>query len=328
MNKKIMVFGDTNVDLIVPYGGMLTRLNAIKEGDHSAQDTPVPKAYFLQGGGGGNVAAILGALGGKPYFLTRVGNDSFGDYCVGELEACGVDMSRASRDFPTKTFLLAVLDQKGEKVMMQTDAPGVAVPSFGTEDFKAEYLEDIALLHLTGTEFAIRPDELESTIEYAKLAKEKGVTVSLDLNLRPESSPMTAEKKVLIEELMGYCDIIFGSVTDEFMILTEETDALKAASHYAASNNIVVAREGGDPVILISKGEVSYHNTINLGPILSTVGAGDSFTAGFLTDYLEHGDAVRAVKAGNAVAGYAITHAATHVVPKPERIEELIAMQN
>ena len=79
--------------------------------------------------------------------------------------------------------------------------------------------------------------------------------------------------------------------------------------------------------MLVANGELTLHPPIDLGRIISTVGAGDSFTAGFLVEYLESRDPVAATKAGNAVAGHYITHQGPEAVPTGGRLRELIDMQ-
>ena len=325
--RTVLVIGETSVDVIVPYGRMKKRIEAIKAGDLAESNENVPQVQFLLGGGGSNVASIFAKLGAETRYLTHLGNCNLSRFLANELIASGVNMDYAIRDEVAQPFLLAVIDESGEKTMLQTLAPGSARVPFTETELRPELLDGVDALHITGTELVLHPEEAPLMASFAKLARSRGILVSFDLNLRPETLKVDDERRTRLAEVISAADIILGSKTDEFCILANEKNTVDAMAKFATPSNIVVGREGAEPVLLIDRELLSIHRTLDLGPVINTTGAGDSFSAGFVLEYLETLNAQLAVFAGNAVAGVMITSVEHHTVPSPELLEELINRQ-
>lgn len=65
------------------------------------------------------------------------------------------------------------------------------------------------------------------------------------------------------------------------------------------ATNVLISR-GGDGALLVSETGEVYRVNVPKGQVVNSVGAGDSMLAGFLSDYLQHGDFASALKMGTA----------------------------
>jgi 2-dehydro-3-deoxygluconokinase len=179
----------------------------------------------------------------------------------------------------------------------------------GEVDWK-KVLSRAKLLHVSGITPALSPSAAETTAVAMKAAKEAGCLVSYDLNYRKKLwSP--AEAKGCQEPLMKLVDIlttteedtgvVFGIREDTYQKVAEslaKTFGLKAVA-ITLREDISVWKNNWT-AIAYADGKIYSDRTYTV-EIVDRVGAGDSFTAGFIYGYLT-GDAQKGVKYGNALA--------------------------
>ncbi len=167
---KVVVIGDLLYDL-------LARL----EGDIALGTDTFTRIRASGGGSGANAAAWLATSGVETHFVGRVGDDVFGEYLEAELNAAGV-AAHLARDPSLATGKVFVLvDSAGERTMI-TDR-GAAL-GLSPEDIPVSLLSG-GHLHLVGYTFS-GGSRRETAIEAFRLARESGMTVSVD----PSAVPM------------------------------------------------------------------------------------------------------------------------------------------
>ena len=166
------------------------------------------------------------------------------------------------------------------------------------------------LLHVSGITPALSPSAAETTAVAMKAAKEAGCLVSYDLNYRKKLwSP--AEAKRGQEPLMKLVDLLTTTEEDTGVVfgIREETYqkvAEKLAKAFGFKAVAITLREDTSvwknnwTAIAYADGKIYSDRTYTV-EIVDRVGAGDSFTAGFIYGYLT-GDAEKGVKYGNALA--------------------------
>ncbi len=165
--------------------------------------------------------------------------------------------------------------------------------------------------HVSGITPALSPSAAEVTAEALKASKNAGCTVSYDLNYRKKlwappdakriQEPMMAEVDVLITTEED-TNVVFGIKEKDFETVAERlaqtfkfkivTITLREDLSVWKNNWTAIAYQDGK-IIRDRKYEVE---------IVDRVGAGDSFTAGFLYGWLKEKDVEKGVRYGNAFA--------------------------
>jgi fructokinase len=242
---------------------------------------PAGKALVPQpGGSAANVAVALGRLGRDVSLLTRLSGDRFGRQLRVHMAESGVGLGDAVA--ARENTALAVVD---------LDAAGDAVYTFyidgehwRADDFPA-VLPDGAPLHVSGS-LALAMPAMGDAIE-ALLRREHGRRViSFDPNPRPLLTPDVAAFRRRLEAWLGLADIVKVSAEDLGWAAPGESVVDAAEEWRGKGASLVVVTRGGDGVYALGP-----HGAVDLpaNPVelVDTVGAGDSFTAGFLASLPE-----------------------------------------
>lgn len=260
----ILVVGDLVDDIGVrPLGAV-----------NAASDT-VSEIRMTPGGSAANVAAWLGHLGAPVRFVGRCGADGVERH-TSALALHGVD-ARITGDpeLPTATIVLT-LDDEGDRTMYVDRA---ANATLGAEQLGADVWDDVTWLHLTGYSFfddAVRPLALHLMTE----ARARGAGVSID----PSSLGFleAAGHEAVVGWLDG-ADLVFPN-DDEQRFLQLDGDGVVLTLGPGG------ARFAGQEIAAIETA------------VVDTVGAGDAFCAGFLSRWIDGGDASASLRAGAEAA--------------------------
>jgi len=172
--------------------------------------------------------------------------------------------------------------------------------------------------HLSGITPALSASAAEATVEALKAAKKAGCTISYDLNYRKKLwTP--ADAKRIQEPMMGDVDILITTEEDTnvvFGIKEKDYEAVseKLARTFKFKIVAITLREdlsvlkNNWTAIAYQEGKIFKDRKYEV-EIVDRVGAGDSFTAGFLYGWLKEKDVQKGVQYGNAFA------ALKHTVP-------------
>ncbi len=172
--------------------------------------------------------------------------------------------------------------------------------------------------HVSGITPALSPSSAETTVEALKAAKKAGCTVSYDLNYRKKLwTP--ADAKRIQEPMMADIDILITTEEDTnvvFGIKEKDYEAVaeKLAQTFKLKIVAITLREdlsvwrNNWTAIAYQDGKIFTDRKYEV-EIVDRVGAGDSFTAGFLYIWLKEKDVEKGVRYGNAFA------ALKHTVP-------------
>lgn len=311
---KICCIGDLCADLILPYGEVKKHLSNLKKGsvDYS-------EVQFQQGGTCGNTCAVLGKLGEKPYFVTDLCGDRIGQFLRDEMISCNVDMSWSMED-PEKTNMvcIAVIDEDNERVIFPWLPPGSDYPKFSAKNLSL--IPEEAMLVFSGG-MVMNNDlaSMDAVNVKAEALKQAGSTVVFDLNVRAETYGMNRERKSAYERMIRTADIIIGSGIEEFAAVTGALSMDEAVNRLCSQGKTVIARDGRKPVIT-AFGESRIAVPTEAVFVWQTIGAGDTFNAGFLYGLNRGLDAVQACAFANGIAAHMIS--ASGHLPVPRDVEE------
>ena len=283
----------------------------------------------VYGGGEANVSVSLAQLGADTAFFTRLPQNLIADKCIKELRGWGVDTSRILRGGARMGIYFC---EKGAGVRASNviyDRAHSAISEITPDMIDTDkVLDGAGWLHFTGITPALGENAADATLKLVKAAKEKGLTVSCDLNYRAKLWSREQAGRVM-RELLKYVDVLISNEEDckDVLGLTAEGSditggKLNAAAYgdlggkvmglfpnikYAAFTlrESISASENNWSAVLVDKEGVyqskKYHLTI-----VDRVGGGDSFGAGLIFALSSGRGAQEAVEL--AVAASAIKH--------------------
>jgi sugar/nucleoside kinase (ribokinase family) len=215
-------------------------------------------------------------LGLRTAFVGLVGDDAFGRFMLSEMTARGIvpDAIQVRGDVPTGATVL--LSAPGDRAILT--APG-SIPLLRTEDVPRELFGRARHLHV-GSVFmldTLRP-ELAGLLAEARLA---GLTTSIDTNWDP-----TEEWDGGLAAILAQADVFLPNAAEAMRISGQADPAAAALALVAAGPGIVAVKLGAEGgLAAAADGTLHRRPALPVTPI-DTVGAGDSFDAGFLAGWL------------------------------------------
>ena len=241
------------------------------------------------GGAPCNVLAMLNRLGKKTAFIGKVGNDQFGKMLKEVVEESGTDVSGLAMDEQVHTTLAFVHTfPDGDREFSFYRNPGADM-MLTKEEVDPEIIKNARIFHF-GTLSSTHAGVREATRYAIDVAKENGLLVSFDPNLREPLWESLDQAKEEILYGMSRCDILIIS-DNEMEFMTGTTDYNKGVEMLREQFDIplicvTLGREGSRAFykdMIVEAAPFVREDTIE------TTGAGDTFEACTLNYILEHG---------------------------------------
>lgn len=239
----------------------------------------------------GSSSAILAhnmaKLGCSACFLGKVGDDPMGEIAVANLRDAGVDTSRITlADRGVSTGVTVLLPHGRERHILTYMG---AMACLTGADIDDAFLLGSRHLHLSSLflQTGLRPH----VPELFRRARALGLTISLDTNDDPE------DQWEGVNELLPLIDVILPN-EDEACRMTGCSD-VKHAINALAERVPLVGVKCGARGAWVAYGATRMHvDSVSVAPV-DTIGAGDSFNAGFLTAYVRGRDPETCAAFGN-----------------------------
>lgn len=266
--------------------------------------SPLLEATF--GGGEANVAVGLARFGLNVAYVSVIPNNSIGDACIGELKRQGVDTSLITRKGNRLGiyFLEAGANQRPSKVIYDRSHSAIAEASPGDINWDKVF-DDAGWFHITGITPAISLSASDLSMKAVKKAREKGITISCDLNFRKNLWEYRKSAPEVMGELVKHADIVMGNEEDcqkslgvkvdvdveSGKLQTEKYKELtdKVLSLYPNIKKIAItlreshsANNNGWSAVLNNREEFIISKKYEIHNIIDRVGGGDTFTAGLI----------------------------------------------
>lgn len=240
------------------------------------------------GGAPCNVLAMLNKLGKKTSFLGKVGKDQFGVLLKDTLDTVGIDTSHLYMDEEINTTLAFVHTfPDGDREFSFYRKPGADMMLTEAE-VEEEYLKSAKVFHF-GTLSMTHEGVRNATKKALEIAKENGLIITFDPNLRPPLWESLELAKEQMEYGFRYCDVLKIS-DNEIQFVSGKEDYDEGVRYLQETYNI--------PLILLTMGKDgsrAYYRgmrveragcTVNA---VETTGAGDTFCGSSINYILEHG---------------------------------------
>ncbi|NYJ75647.1 PfkB family carbohydrate kinase [Allobranchiibius huperziae] len=231
------------------------------------------------GGSPFNTAVGLSRLGHPVSLATYIGDDERGLAISDALAVDGVDLTPGSVSAARTPTALATLDQSGAATYEFDLAWDPSTPLPGGRGH----------LHTGSIATALQPGA--SAVRDAVVAHRAQGTVSLDPNPRPTIIGEAASVRSGIEELIGLSDVVKASDEDIAWLYGDGVDLGEVLRLWAQLGpSLVVATRGGDGALVHLSGTGELVDVPGRRvDLVDTVGAGDSFMSGMLSQLLDDG---------------------------------------
>jgi len=303
----VIVVGEINPDLI---------LSGDVEPEFGQVEKLVDEATLTIGSSSAIFACGAARLGLRVAFIGKIGDDEFGRFMLQSLGDRGIDMSGVVIDQIVHTGLSVILSRGNDRAILTY--PG-AIPCLGLENIHLDLLNKARHLHLGGyfIQDRLRPD----VPELFEMAHREGLTVSLDTNFDPSGnwdgglSEALSKTDVFLPNETECCAIAEVQDVDQALIRLMEKVKVVAVK-LGARGAIARYQEDDQQLLGFARAESL---TVE---VMDTVGAGDSFDAGFLYGYLNGWEIERALRLGT-VCGALSTRKAGGTAAQPIMAEAL-----
>ena len=255
------------------------------------------------GGAESNVAIGLSRLGHQVGWFSRLGNDPMGRYIVKAIRGEGVDISRVRwcEGHPTG---LMMKEQTAGKSSVYYYRRMSAASTMQPEDLDADYIRSAKILHVTGITCALSEGCAETVRAAVELAKDAGVTVAFDPNLRLKLWSIEEARNRLLP-LMELADLFLPGL-DELKLLYATDDERAIFKRLASLPGTIIVKGGLGMNYVVRGNQVDEISYKPVDKVIDTVGAGDAFCAGVLSGMLRTNDPIEAVRLGNVTGAMVV----------------------
>lgn len=266
------------------------------------------------GGKGSNQSVAAARLGADVHFISRLGDDAFGDMAMATWSEAGVTPA-VTRDPSSYTGAAYIFVAAGSGDNAIIIAPGAAA-TISPADIDAQ----AALIRRAGVFVTQLEQPLAAAARALLIAHKAGVTTILN----------PAPAQPLGDELLGLCDYVTPNETEAEEITGVPVRSVEDARMAAEA---FLRRGVQAAVITLGAKGALYHTAarselvaaVNAGPVVETTGAGDAFNGGFATALARGAHPVEAVRFACAVAGLSVTRAgAAPSMPSLAEVEALL----
>ena len=273
--------------------------------------TPLRLGGALQmsmAGSESNVAIGLARLGHSVRWGGRVGADEVGTYLLRTLRAESVLVDTVAIDPDRPTGLMLAERRINDLSRVSYYRSNSAGSALSQADAAACLTQAPRLLHVTGITPALSDSAAAAVTEAVRLARAAGALVSVDVNYRSKLWGIDAAR-VRLTELARSADIVIASDDELALIVTDAAmlagEAAAAAELAASGVRAVVIKRGAHGATVYTDGQVVQAPALSV-TVCDTIGAGDAFTAGYLSGLLDGLQPAEALHRGTVTGAFAV----------------------
>lgn len=280
LNPEVIVIGELNVDII---------LNYIDGFPEVGKEKLAKEMNVTLGSSSAIFASNLSTLGTKVAFIGKIGKDAFASLVLNSLNTKGVNTSNIIQSATSNTGATIVLNYDQDRAMVTY--PG-AMETLKIEDVNFDFLATARHLHFSS--IFLQPGIRESLPALFAKAKSLGLSTSVD----PQWDP--AERwDINLYNLLPVLDIFMPNKA-ELLLLTGSKSVDEAISKIKeiAPNIILVIKNGADGAYGWRSGNLVHQPAFMNSDVIDSIGAGDSFNAGFIHEFIKGSSLVKCLESG------------------------------
>jgi sugar/nucleoside kinase (ribokinase family) len=259
------------------------------------------------------LAHNLGVLGTKVGFITKVGGDPFGRIALERLSESGTDLSRVVHAEGRGSGVTIILPHERERHILTYLG---TISELAFEDLDLEYLASARHFHLSS--LFLHRAMLGHIPELFRSLKKAGLTTSLDTNDDPDD-----RWDGVLHDTLPYVDILLPNEGEAKKMA--RADDLESALRWLSSRvPTIVVKLGPRGAMAIDRGKWYTAPPVPV-EVIDPVGAGDSFNAGFLHQYLKGADMPSSLSFANLIGAFSTTASGgTEAFRRPGALEQFI----
>jgi sugar/nucleoside kinase (ribokinase family) len=297
----IAIVGEINLDLIL-YG--------LPEQMPTERELLASDFAITLGSSSAILAHNLAALGSRVGFVTKVGDDSFGSLALERLRERGVDLAYVAHG--VKSGVTFILPHGPHRHILTY--PGT-ISELRFEDLDLDYLASARHFHMSS--LFLQRELLPRVPELFRQMRSAGLTTSLDTNDDPDDR----WDGTLLRETLPHVDILLPNKR-EAMKLAQADDVEIALSRLAEKVKTVVIKMGASGAVAIQQGQRFSAPAVPV-TVVDPIGAGDSFDAGFLHQFLRGANLTTCLAYGNLCGAFSTTASGgTEAFREPAQMHE------
>ena len=276
---RILVIGELNVDIVAA---------GVRQLPESGSEVLAENCELTLGSASAIFATGIAKLGCAVTFVSQVGKDSFGGFCLAALKDAGVSTRYVQRKAGEKTGVTIALSNTRDRALITF--PG-AIATFSAKDCDTSAMKRHQHLHLTS--YYLQRSLQPSFPALFKQAKAEGLTTSFDPNTDPSQKWSRSLASVL-----KHVDVLFVNER-EASALTRRTNKREALKALGRLVPCAVVKRGARGALAIQNGAVVASPSFKVKAV-DTTGAGDSFAAGFVSAYTRSAPLAECLRVANA----------------------------
>jgi|TARA_B110000483_G_scaffold243502_1_gene333649 2-dehydro-3-deoxygluconokinase len=298
--KKVVTFGEVMLRLAPPGFLRFSQTNSFDA---------------IYGGSESNVATSLANYGVPVDFITRLPENDIGYCALMEMRKRGINTSNIifGGNRLGIYFLETGAVSRASKVVYDRTHSSIAEIKPGMIDW-ASVFHGAQWFHWTGITPAISQSAADVCLEAVKVARDLGLTISVDLNYRAKLWNYNGDRMSIMTALTDHCDIIlaneehvekFFGIKPEGLDIKTRGDEIKVSAFLSVCEQMMVKFPKAKKVITTLRGSISAsHNTwagvlyngqtmlqtqqYQITDIVDRIGGGDAFMGGLIYGLLTY----------------------------------------
>jgi len=302
----VTVAGELNLDLIL-YG--------LPEQLPTEREFLANGLMVTLGSSSAILAHNLAALGARVAFSSLIGDDPLGQIALQRLDAAGVDVSHVKKASGRTTGLTVILQHEGRRRILTY--PGT-MADMSRADLDFEFLKSARHFHLSS--FFLQPKFRSDVAALFREMKSEGLSTSFDTNDDPQ------DRWDGVFEVLPHVDVFLPNER-EALRLTGATNVQAAVNELAKLVPVLAVKLGAQGA-LARRGKDEFRCPAAKVTPVDPVGAGDSFDAGFLYQYVKGADLNACLRYGNLAGALSTTMpGGTEAFRDRSRVEQFFRQQ-
>lgn len=170
-------------------------------------------------------------------------------------------------------------------------------------------LKTFDLIYLSGISLAILPDDCREVLfNMLNQCQHAGVTIAFDNNYRPALWPSVEAARSAYRQMLTCTDWAFLTLDDETALYGDRDIEAVIKETLAQGVKEVIIKHGSEDCIVGTENHRYTQAPDKVAKVIDTTAAGDSFSAGYLSQRLYSDDIDAAIRAGHTLAGTVIQH--------------------
>jgi 2-dehydro-3-deoxygluconokinase len=293
-------------------------------GEFSQTTAGNPNYLFGHGGDTSNAIIAAARSGASTGYISAVGDDTFGRSFTDLWRREKVDITGVKIDKAAHTGIYFITHGPDGHEFSYMRA-GSAASRITVADLPTDMIQNAKVLHVSGISQAISANAADAVFAAIRIAREAGVAVSYDTNLRLRLWPL-ARAQAVTNAAMALADIARPGLDDARQLTgIEDPDAI-ADFYLARGSRIVAMTLGKAGALVATHTERRRIPSIKVDAVDAT-GAGDCFDGAFLAEWVNTGDPFKAAAYATVAAALSTTGYGA-VAPLPLRAAVLKAMSS